>query len=95
MRNPWVVNIRSGARYDVYIGRGEGCIWGNPYSHLGNTLAKFKVATRAEAIAKFEEYLLNSHELLARLPELRGKILGCHCKPLNCHGDVLARYANG
>jgi len=25
---------------------------------------------------------------------LRGKILGCYCAPLACHGDILARIAN-
>jgi hypothetical protein len=26
---------------------------------------------------------------MAALPELKDKILGCYCKPLACHGDVL------
>lgn len=26
--------------------------------------------------------------------ELKGKILGCWCAPLPCHGDVLAEIAN-
>jgi len=26
--------------------------------------------------------------------ELRGKILGCHCKPKACHGDILAEIAD-
>ena len=26
--------------------------------------------------------------------QLRGKVLGCHCKPLPCHGDYLAALAN-
>jgi predicted RNA methylase len=28
---------------------------------------------------------------MAALPELVGKRLGCHCKPLPCHGDVLIK----
>ncbi|ASF45912.1 DUF4326 domain-containing protein [Methylovulum psychrotolerans] len=32
----------------------------------------------------------NERELL----QLRGKVLGCHCKPAACHGDVLANYLN-
>jgi hypothetical protein len=31
---------------------------------------------------------------MAALPELRGKKLGCWCKPGPCHGDVLAELAN-
>lgn len=77
--------------YDVYIGRPS--IWGNPFSHLDGTLAKFKVASREEAVAKFREWVQQQPELMARLPELRGKVLGCWCSPKACHGDVLAELA--
>lgn len=80
--------------YDVYIGRGKNSKWGNPYSHEDGTLAQFKVKNRREAVDKFEEYLLNNEELMADLHELKGKVLGCWCKPKSCHGDVLAKYAN-
>ncbi|CAG1022170.1 hypothetical protein DOJK_01483 [Patescibacteria group bacterium] len=36
-------------------------------------------------------YLKSSKDQLLKL---RGKILGCHCKPLACHGDILANYLN-
>jgi hypothetical protein len=49
--------------------------------------------TRAEVIAKFEEWLMEQPELLAKVVELKGKRLGCWCAPLPCHGDVLARLA--
>ncbi|HEB92024.1 MAG TPA: DUF4326 domain-containing protein [Gammaproteobacteria bacterium] len=26
--------------------------------------------------------------------ELKGKTLGCHCKPATCHGDVIVDYLN-
>lgn len=82
-----VVNRRR-HEFDVYIGRGSK--WGNPYTHNpGPTKAQFLVATRAEAIAKYREYILGRSDLLAALPELVGKRLGCYCKPLSCHGDVL------
>lgn len=87
-----VVNVRSGAPCDVYVGRPSK--WGNQYSHEDGTLARFKVATRAEAIARYEEDLLANSALLAQLPELRGKKLGCWCAPYPCHAEVLARYAN-
>lgn len=78
-------------RRQVYIGRGSP--WGNPYTHLklSDTRALWKVRTRAEAISKYETWLMKHPELLARLPELRGAILVCHCHPLPCHGDVLIR----
>lgn len=79
--------------YDVYIGRPSK--WGNPYSHKEDgTLAEFKVKNRAEAIQKFEEYLLKNEELMSSIHELKGKTLGCWCKPLSCHGDILKKYAD-
>jgi hypothetical protein len=68
------------SHHDIYIGRPSK--WGNPFE-LG------KDGTRKEVIAKYKEYVLNNPELMAALPELEGKILGCWCHPLPCHGDVL------
>ncbi len=86
--------------YDVYIGRGR-CprtgklgIWGNPFSHLPNTLARFRVASREEAISKYKEWLLTQPQLLAQLGTLRGKVLGCWCIAQACHGHVLAQLAD-
>ncbi len=70
--------------HDIYIGRPSK--WGNPYSHKSGTLAEFKVRDRKEAVAKYEEYLLSNEKLMSELHELQGKILGCWCKPLSCHG---------
>jgi len=72
-------------KYDVYIGRPSK--WGNPFE-IG------KNVSRNEVIAKYKEYLLNNPKLLADIPELEGKILGCWCKPSKCHGDILAEMAN-
>lgn len=73
--------------YDVAIDRTSK--WGNPYSHKEGTRAKYKVATREEAIEKYKEYILRSN-LMDELYELKGKTLGCWCKPSKaCHGDVL------
>ena len=72
-------------RFDVYIGRPSK--WGNPFS-IG------KDGDRNEVIRKFTKYLLENSDLMAALPELKGKVLGCWCAPQACHGDVLALYAN-
>jgi hypothetical protein len=56
-------------------------------------LARYRVASRAEAIEAYREYLLNNLELIAALPELHGKVLGCWCAPLACHGDVLVELS--
>ena len=37
----------------------------------------------------------NDAEFRTAAEELRGKILGCHCKPKPCHGDVIAAWCNG
>ena len=89
---PKVVHCKR-EEFDVYIGRGSR--WGNPYSHKVGTLAEHVVESRTEAIQKFEEYLLSNEELMASLPDLKGKTLGCWYKPKSCHGDILLRYANG
>lgn len=75
--------------YDVYIGRPSK--WGNPFTHIDDkhTLAEFIVGSRQEAITKYREWILNNPKLLNDLHELKGKILGCWCKPQSCHGDVL------
>ena len=78
-----VVNKRRES-FDVYIGRGS--IWGNPFV-IGRD------GDRAEVIRKYEAYLASQPELIVRLPELRGKRIGCFCAPQACHGDVLKRWA--
>ena len=79
-----VVNLRSVEPYDVLIARPSK--WGNPFK-IGRS------ANRALVIARYHDWLLGQSALLAALPELKGKRLGCWCKPLPCHGDVLAALA--
>lgn len=77
--------------YDVYIGRPS--IWGNPFSHLEVSKAEFKVASREEAVSRYREWISKQPELLKQLPSLKGKVLGCWCKPKECHGDILVELA--
>lgn len=83
-----------------YIGRPSPL--GNPFTHMkGNTKAEHTVASREEAIKRYEDWL---HEKIAseneailselrRLYELARKngelTLVCWCKPAPCHGDVI------
>jgi hypothetical protein len=62
-------------------------IWANPY----NKMFRKCDITREECIAMYREYVLSHNNLMARLPELQGKVLGCWCAPEPCHGDVLLR----
>lgn len=80
-----IVNINKGQEYDIYIGRGSK--WGNPYSHLYGK--GIYVKDRETAILKYKEYIMNRPGLLEDLHELKGKTLGCFCKPKACHGDIL------
>jgi hypothetical protein len=80
-------------RPDQYVYIGRPSKWGNPYSHLPSTIARFKVLNRALAIQAYEPWLRSSPQLMAALPELvdGDKPLACYCAPLACHGDILMR----
>ena len=73
------------ASFDVYVGRPSK--WGNPFV-VGRD------GTREEVIQKYRMYgKLKGFDVEAKR-ELKGKVLGCWCSPLPCHGDVLAEWAN-
>ncbi|MFS8304204.1 DUF4326 domain-containing protein [Bacillus altitudinis] len=79
LKSNTVVNKHHGVPDDVYIGRGSQ--WGNPFSHLSNTEADFKVDTREEAIEMYRRWLITQPRLVKSLRDLKGKTLGCFCKP--------------
>ena len=72
--------------YDVYIGRPSK--WGNPFSVSPSR-------SREAVILAYKSYIMSKPELLGSLHELKGKTLGCWCKPKPCHGDILAELADG
>ncbi|MCL4855201.1 MAG: DUF4326 domain-containing protein [Bryobacteraceae bacterium] len=76
-----VVKARN-SEYDVLVCRPSK--WGNPFPVGGRV-------TREKAIVMYEVWIRRRPDLIAALPELAGKRLGCHCKPLPCHGNVLVR----
>lgn len=82
-------------KYDIYIGRlpgGKFNKWAYP-KELRESLPKN--ASRKEIIDAYEKYLLSNEELMRDLHELKGKILGCWCRPeKTCHGDILKKYAD-
>lgn len=91
-----VVNIRT-EKCDVYIGRSkDGRIpaypergWcGNPYPEHAHG--------RTECIRLFKIYFLKrvdtDPEYRAGILTLKGKKLGCFCKPKACHGDVIKAW---
>jgi Domain of unknown function (DUF4326) len=79
----------------VYVGRAmyRGG-WRLAASPLANPFRIGADGDRDEVVAKYREYLLSRPDLLALLPSLRGSRLGCWCKPLPCHADVIAWVAD-
>jgi Schitoviridae RNA polymerase len=92
-----VVNIKNKQDFDVYIGnkirlhpqKYPQTKWGNPYAKYLKRLGRDKVVTM------YKEYVMSKPESLKLISsELKGKTLGCWCKPLPCHGDILAEIAD-
>ncbi len=97
MSHPLVVNIKSGAEYDVYIGRAvprrglRASPWANPF-RIGDD------GDRQQVIDYYRNWVRYNRDERAiwireHVHELRGKRLGCFCSPLACHGDLLAKWA--
>lgn len=87
---------------NVYIGRKgvvfvdgerfpkENSEWANPYRITDNL-------DRDQVILQYETHLdamLEDEECKKRFLLLRGKTLGCWCKPDACHGDVIVKKLN-
>lgn len=81
--------------FDVYIGRGRGSLWSNPFK-IGEN------GDRDEVIEKYKQWLVFGSGMprLKRLGELEGKTLGCWCADhgglhagdeLICHGQILLK----
>ena len=86
-----MVNIRKES-CDVYIGRagqGKDGYFGNPF-RLETTM------TRGGTLDRYRKYFYHrlsaDEEFRRRIGELRGKTLGCFCKPNPCHGDIIKEY---
>jgi hypothetical protein len=78
--------------YDVLIDRTT--IFGNP----------FKIGygcTREQSIRHFKHWFLemmyseSEPDFCEAVMSLKGKTLGCWCKPKACHGDVIVAYLEG
>lgn len=89
------VNVRV-QDFDVYVGRAAlrardprchvASEWANPYrvqESIGETLDRYS--------DWLDRKLADDPAATGRLLSLRGKRLGCWCKPNPCHADVLIR----
>lgn len=73
----------------IYIGRAgheQDGYFGNPFTD----------GTRDNIIDRYREYfykkIKTDPQFAVRIEVLRGKKLGCFCKPKPCHGDIIAYY---
>lgn len=83
-----VVNRRTDS-FEVSIGR-DGP-FGNPFPLASGAGEE----ARAACIEKFRVWFYAPEQAGLRKDakaELTGKVLGCWCKPLACHGDVLVAF---
>ena len=96
MKLTTVVNVRATDAWTVYGGRGknprtnriEAAGWENPFS--------VKEYGRAGCMRRFFAHVRQRRDLVERaIKELPGEVLGCWCKPGQCHCDVWAGLANG
>jgi hypothetical protein len=79
----------------VYVGRAmHRGGWQLPASPLANPFRPGPDGSREEVVARYRAYLLGRPDLLALLPGLRGRRLGCWCAPLPCHAAVIAELAD-
>ena len=73
--------------YDILIDRTTK--WGNPFI-IG------KDGTRNEVIMKHKMLVLSNPKMIEEIKkELKGKVLGCWCKPQACHGDTYIEILKG
>lgn len=94
-----VVNIKTGARGDVYIGRGAGgrvATTPGERGYFGNPVAMHSEADRSKVIEEYRRYFTRRIEsdptFRAEVLKLRDRQLVCWCHPLPCHGHVMAAW---
>jgi hypothetical protein len=79
----------------VYVGRAMNRGgWRLKASPLASPYRPGPDGSREDAVAKYRAYLQDRPDLLALLPDLRGRRLGCWCAPQPCHAQVIAELAD-
>lgn len=76
--------------FDIYIGRAvhyteftKKSVWANPFPK-GDP----------KCLENYEKYIrmrIGDDPEIYNIESLRGKVLGCWCKPNKCHGDILIK----
>jgi len=86
---PVVVNVKFDP-CDVYIGR-DMPRYGLRDCGLGNPFKLIHGEARGVTLRRYEAWARHNNKVIAWLPKLTGKRLGCWCRPQACHGDVLVK----
>lgn len=85
----------------IYIGRPTPL--GNPFSHRAGTLAKFVTKSVDEAIAKYEQWLVDKiesedkdvlrelHKIVDASKNDKRTVLLCWCYPKPCHANIVKK----
>jgi len=99
-----VVNVKDNVKYDVYIGRNKkygSDYFGNPIKFNAKCIVCGKVHIdnaegRKALLVCYKIWFwkrINEDEVFyGKCKELKDKTLACHCKPLDCHGDVIEAW---
>jgi len=79
-------HIYIGRNMSFYVKGATKSKWNNPFA--------VKKYGRDKCLELYKEYIESNEQLMADLPELKGKTLGCWCHPDKCHGDILLELLN-
>ena len=90
-------HIYIGRNMSFYIPGTTGSKWQNPF-----TVKKYGLEKSLELYRKWiitgvnpiNGKIRKEGPLINDIDEIKGKILGCWCKPNACHGDILAELAD-
>jgi len=72
---------------DLYVRIDRCTEWGNPFEIPGD-------GDRQEVCKSYKIYYGLKKSLHGKVGTLKGKVLGCHCYPEECHGDFLKGVAD-
>ena len=83
----FVINVKEKVDFEIFGGRGG--LFGNPF-RIG------KDGDRKQVIEKFKIYFWNrineDEDFRKECVVLKDKVVGCYCKPLDCHLDVIVSW---
>ena len=97
-----VINIKSGEKYDTYIGRAGRNMdgyYGNPHP-IGFCKLCNRIHNREDSLKEYKIYfdkrIKEDRGFYLGIKLLKDRVLGCFCKEedreVPCHGDIIIEY---